>query len=152
MCRIKARIAQHIVNMAKNTETVHSNRKVAAEIKSDLPYYNRHVFICENRRDNDKQCCAVTAETNIANPVKFLREHLREKQLHGAGKVRVNRAGCFDRCPLGPVLVVYPDSIWYRYETENDLSEIAKKHLIDGEIVNHLRLPDTHSTIGRTNE
>ena len=38
MCHIKARIARHIVNMAKirNAETVHFNRKMHAVIKSDL--------------------------------------------------------------------------------------------------------------------
>ena len=62
--------------------------------------------------------------------------------MHGAGKIRVNRAGCMDRCELGPTLVVYPDAVWYRYESESDLAEIAQRHLLGGEVVARLRLPD----------
>ena len=94
--------------------------------------------MCENKRADGKQCCAAAGVTD--NPVRFMRNCLRQEESHGKGKVRVNRAGCFDRCSLGPVLVVYPDNVWYRYESEADLREIALSHLVGGKIVTRLRL------------
>lgn len=99
-------------------------------------YYRRHVFVCENRRD-ERECCA-----NHDSPakVKFLRALMKEKGMHGKGGVRINRAGCMDRCAQGPVLVVYPDAAWYRYESDDDLREIAERHLVGGEVVGRLLL------------
>ena len=101
--------------------------------------YQRHVFMCENHRADGRACCA---QHNAAGKIKFLRRWLKERNMHGAGKIRVNRAGCMDRCELGPTLVVYPDAVWYRYESESDLAEIAQRHLLGGEVVARLRLPD----------
>ena len=100
--------------------------------------YRRHVFLCENRRDDGRACCA---RHDAAARIKFLRRWLKERDMHGPGKIRVNRAGCMDQCQNGPVLVVYPDAVWYRYGGEDDLTEIAERHLLRGEIVERLRLP-----------
>lgn len=102
-----------------------------------MTYYRRHVFVCENRREDGEQCCA--QHPAAANAVRALREALKKENLHGRGKVRINRAGCFNRCEEGPMLVVYPDAVWYRYDSEADLREIAEQHLIKGEPVNRLR-------------
>jgi (2Fe-2S) ferredoxin len=64
----------------------------------------------------------------------------KELQLTGQGGVRVNSAGCLDRCDLGPVLVVYPQDVWYSYVDEEDIEEILQKHIVGGEIVERLRL------------
>lgn len=95
-----------------------------------MTYYQRHVFVCENLRENGEACCARRPAAN--NAVQILRAVLKEKQMHGRGNVRVNRAGCFNRCAEGPMLVVYPDAAWYRYDDENELREIAESHLING--------------------
>lgn len=58
----------------------------------------------------------------------------------GEGGVRINTAGCLDRCELGPVLVVYPDATWYTYVDRADLDEIMEKHLSNGRIVRRLLL------------
>ena len=105
-----------------------------------MTYYRRHVFVCENVRDNG-ECCA--KRPHASGAVKFLRNILKEHDLHRAGGVRVNRAGCFNRCALGPVLVVYPEGVWYRYDGEKDLRKIAQSHLMDGVAVTRLRLADT---------
>jgi len=54
--------------------------------------------------------------------------------------VRVNKAGCLDRCDLGPVLVIYPEATWYRYVDSEDLDEIIERHLQRGEVVERLRV------------
>ena len=58
-------------------------------------------------------------------------------------RVRINQSGCLDRCELGPVLVIYPEGIWYTYQTKEDVDEILQTHLIDGQVVSRLLLvPD----------
>jgi len=55
--------------------------------------------------------------------------------------VRVNKAGCLDRCEHGPVIVVYPEAVWYTYVDREDIDEIVESHLRDGHPVERLRLP-----------
>jgi (2Fe-2S) ferredoxin len=54
--------------------------------------------------------------------------------------VRINTAGCLDRCELGPVLVIYPEGTWYTYVDRQDLDEIIDQHLVNGRIVERLRI------------
>ena len=103
-----------------------------------MSYYRLHVFVCENRRDNGEACCALRPHADGA--LKFLRDILKQHNLHGRGKIRINRAGCFNRCDEGPVLAVYPDGVWYRYDSEQDLRDIAESHLINGKVVERLLL------------
>ena len=65
----------------------------------------------------------------------------RAKELKIA-RTRVNSAGCLDRCELGPVLVIYPDNVWYHYETTADIDEILQSHVIDKNPVTRLLLTD----------
>ena len=104
-----------------------------------MTYYRRHVFVCENRRANG-ECCANRPAADSA--VKLLREILKSHNLLGGGKMRINRAGCFNRCARGPILVIYPDAVWYRYDNEDDLREIAHAHLIGEQPVRRLQLSD----------
>jgi len=71
-------------------------------------------------------------------------EHAKQRVktlgLAGPGKVRVNQAGCLDRCDQGPVCVVYPQGIWYTYIDQHDINEIVDSHLRDGQIVDRLRI------------
>ena len=60
--------------------------------------------------------------------------------LSGPGKVRVNKAGCMDRCEEGPVCVVYPEATWYTYVDELDVDEIIDSHIVNGEPVERLKL------------
>ena len=101
-------------------------------------YYQHHVFFCVNQRDDGRQCCAQCGAQAARDYVK---QRCKELGIHGAGQVRINSAGCLDRCELGPVLVVYPQSTWYTYVDNDDLDEIIERHLRHGEIVERLLLP-----------
>jgi (2Fe-2S) ferredoxin len=59
----------------------------------------------------------------------------------GRGGVRVNKAGCLDRCAGGPVAVVYPEGVWYSFVDASDIDEIVESHLKNGQPVERLRLP-----------
>ncbi|MCS6763209.1 MAG: (2Fe-2S) ferredoxin domain-containing protein [Candidatus Protistobacter heckmanni] len=100
-------------------------------------HFKHHVFFCLNQRDGGRQCC------NDAGPTAAF-EHAKVKVhgmgLSGAGKVRVNKAGCLDRCEQGPVLVVYPEAVWYTYVDNSDIDEIVESHLVNGKIVERLKV------------
>jgi (2Fe-2S) ferredoxin len=67
---------------------------------------------------------------------------VKQLNINGVDGVRVNQAGCLDRCAGGPVLVVYPEAVWYTYVDNNDIDEIIESHLQNGKVVDRLRLPD----------
>ncbi len=102
-----------------------------------MSYYRYHVFFCTNCRDGDRECCADKgAEAGRA----YAKQRLKELGLHGAGQVRINSAGCLDRCEEGPVLVVYPEGTWYTYVDQEDLDEIIEHHLVGGQPVARLKI------------
>ena len=102
-------------------------------------YYERHIFFCLNERKGGEDSCALHDAQSGFDRCK---SRVKEAGLSGPGKVRVNKAGCLDRCELGPVAVVYPDNVWYTYVDESDIDEIVESHLRDGKPVERLRLPD----------
>lgn len=104
-------------------------------------YYRKHLFFCTNQRadDADRPSCAQCGSPELRG---WAKARLKELGLTGPGGVRANTAGCLDRCELGPVLAVYPDAVWYTYIDEDDLEEIIQRHIIGGEPVARLMLPD----------
>ena len=67
---------------------------------------------------------------------------MKELGLSGPGEVRVNKAGCLDRCAGGPVAVVYPEGVWYTYVDQSDIDEIVASHLKNGQVVQRLVTPE----------
>ena len=102
------------------------------------PYFKRHIFFCLNERKNNEACCA---QHNAQAAFGHCKSRVKDLGLHGPGAVRVNKAGCLDRCAGGPVAVVYPEGVWYTYVDISDVDEIIDSHLVGGEIVERLRLP-----------
>ncbi len=105
---------------------------------SHEPYYQRHLFFCCNLREGtDRPSCngkGASAMRDYAKP------RVKELELSGEGKVRVNQAGCLDRCNEGPCAVVYPEGVWYTYVDRTDIDEIVEEHLQHGRIVERLRI------------
>jgi (2Fe-2S) ferredoxin len=100
-------------------------------------YYERHIFFCLNRRDNGEACCA---DHDAQTGFDHCKARVKAEGLAGPGKVRVNKAGCLDRCAGGPVAVVYPDAVWYTYVDQHDIDEIVDSHLKQGKPVERLKL------------
>ena len=71
---------------------------------------------------------------------EYAKDKVKALGLAGPGKVRVNQAGCLDRCAQGPVAVVYPEGVWYTYVDEQDVDEIIEEHLVNGRPVERLKI------------
>ncbi len=100
-----------------------------------MSYYKYHVFFCTNQRESGQQCCE---QCNAREIRAYAKAKIKKLGLSGAGKVRINTAGCLDRCELGPVLVVYPEETWYSYLDREDIDEIIEKHLMADTVVERL--------------
>lgn len=101
-------------------------------------YYQRHIFFCLNERPNGEDCCALHGAQAGFDHCK---RAVKEAGLAGQGQVRVNKAGCLDRCSAAPVCVVYPEGVWYTFIDESDIDEIVESHLKNGHIVERLLVP-----------
>ena len=101
-------------------------------------YYQRHIFFCLNERKNGEASCA---QHNAQGAFDSCKQLVKAAGLAGPGKVRVNKAGCLDRCAGGPIAVVYPEAVWYSYVDEQDIEEIVESHLKNGTVVERLLTP-----------
>ena len=101
-------------------------------------YYSYHVFFCQNQRDDGAQCCE---DCHASRMRAHAKDRIKALGLNGKGKIRINQAGCLDRCAEGPVLVVYPEATWYTFVDQEDIDEIIESHLINGKKVDRLILP-----------
>ena len=104
---------------------------------SDTPYFDQHVFFCMNQRDDGRSCCGKQGAQEAQQHAK---KRIKALGLNGAGKIRVNQAGCLDRCEEGPVLVVYPQGTWYTYVDTADIDDIIDTHLVGGQVVERLKI------------
>lgn len=100
------------------------------------PFFEYHVFCCTNQREptNSRGCCASKGAEALRDYMKA-----RVKKL-GIEKTRINNAGCLDRCEHGPTLVIYPEGIWYRCTTKEDVDELISEHLMQGRHVARLMI------------
>ena len=102
-----------------------------------MGYYKHHIFFCLNQRDGENACAQHGAQAGFDH----CKSRVKGEKLAGPGGVRVNRAGCLDRCAGGPVAVVYPEAVWYTFVDDEDIDEIVESHLKRGKVVERLVLP-----------
>jgi (2Fe-2S) ferredoxin len=100
-------------------------------------HYQYHVFFCCNQRDDGRPCCNNHGAQQVRD---YAKSRVKELGLAGKGKARINQAGCMDRCEEGPVIVVYPEGVWYTYIDKHDVDEIIEEHLVNGRVVERLRI------------
>ena len=101
--------------------------------------FKRHIFICINERTPDDPRGSCSKLGSEALHARFKQE---AKRLNLKDVVRANKAGCLDHCALGPSVVIYPEGVWYTVKTESDVTEIMERHVIKGEVVTRLLMPD----------
>jgi len=102
-----------------------------------MSFYKYHMFFCTNQREGGKACC----QNHDAQAMRdYAKERTKELKLARPGQVRVNNAGCMDRCAQGPVIVIYPQGVWYTYKNKADIDEIIQEHLVNGRVVERLQI------------
>jgi len=106
---------------------------------SEPSYYQRHIFFCLNQRDGENAC----AQHGAQEAFDHCKSRVKALGLNGKGAVRVNKAGCLDRCAGGPVAVMYPEAVWYSFVDKTDIDEIVEQHLQHGKVVERLVLPES---------
>jgi (2Fe-2S) ferredoxin len=102
-------------------------------------FYQAHVFCCTNVRPpgHPRGCCAEGGADALRG---YMKDRAKKLGLKG---VRINNAGCLDRCELGPTMVIYPEGVWYTYRDKADIDEILETHVKGGGRVERLMLqPD----------
>ena len=102
-----------------------------------MSYFGRHVFFCCNQRAAGEPCCNAHDATALRD---YCKSKVKALGLAGPGKLRINTAGCLDRCAQGPVLVIYPEAVWYTYLDRQDIDEIVEEHLLHGRVVERLKI------------
>jgi (2Fe-2S) ferredoxin len=101
--------------------------------------YDKHLFICENKREagHPRGCCADKGGVEIKHKFKA-----RLKELGLSSLIRANTSGCLDACEFGANVLVYPEQIWYGGVTLDDVEEIIQSHLINNIPVKRLMITD----------
>jgi len=100
-------------------------------------YFEAHIFACTNRRPDGHRrgSCAEKGSEKLRDYMKA-----RSKELGLEPRIRINAAGCLDRCELGPTMVIYPEGVWYTYRSPADVDEILETHIVGGGRVERLIL------------
>lgn len=102
-----------------------------------MSHYKHHVFFCTNQRAAGETCCN---NHGAADMRAYAKDKVKALGTTLPGKVRINSAGCLDRCGEGPVMVIYPEAVWYTYVDQEDIDEIIDQHLVQGKVVERLKI------------
>lgn len=96
--------------------------------------YDPHIFFCleEKETASGRRCCA---DRGAGDLFGHMRAYAKENGVTG---IRINRVSCLDRCELGPIMVVYPEGVWYAVRTKEDAEEIVRTHIMEGGRVERL--------------
>lgn len=101
-----------------------------------MSHFTHHAFFCCNQRAEGEACCNNHGASDLLAYAKDQAKTLGVDR----ERIRINKAGCLGRCDDGPVIVVYPEAVWYTYVDRHDIDEIVSEHLLHGRIVERLRV------------
>ena len=104
--------------------------------KKILSYQNTQVIALDRDLESKKKADKISKEFQD----RFIFKNKKFSQLDDLKlkNIRVNQSGCLDKCESGPVMVIYPEGIWYNYKNKLDIDEIIDTHLIRGKVVKRL--------------
>jgi (2Fe-2S) ferredoxin len=105
---------------------------------ASMSYYHKHVFFCTNQRAGGEACCNNFGASHMRD---YMKEKVKSLNLsNDHNRIRINSAGCMNRCDEGPAIVIYPEGVWYTWVDESDVDEIIEQHLEHGRVVERLRI------------
>lgn len=96
-----------------------------------------HIFVCTSCRINGQQKGFCYSKDAVDIIQRFM-EEIDDRGL--SGEVMVTNTGCFGICDKGPIVVVYPEGVWYGNVTEDDVEKIVEQHIEGGTIVSELQI------------
>lgn len=104
-----------------------------------MPKPSYHIFVCTNTRPpgHPRGSCGETGAQTIFEKMAM---GVDERGLFG--KAFVTSAACMGPCSAGPVVVVYPDAVWYQKVKPEDVDEILDQHIAQGKKVDRLEVPE----------
>ena len=102
-----------------------------------MSHFSHHVFFCLNQREQGQVCCNPSGSNAL---LRYAKDKIKRLDWPEKESIRVSKAGCLGRCDLGPVLVIYPEAVWYTYIDQEDIDEIIDQHLLKGQPVERLRI------------
>jgi (2Fe-2S) ferredoxin len=105
--------------------------------------FHKHILICTHERPegHSSGCCK---HANSQEVLLAFKKQIAESGLKRV--VRANQSGCLDQCSKGPVVVVYPDAVWYGGVQADDVAEILEQHVLGDRPVTRLQIPDNELT------
>ncbi|WP_426441255.1 (2Fe-2S) ferredoxin domain-containing protein [Bradyrhizobium genosp. P] len=106
-----------------------------AETQFEVPQlYRHHVFACHTQRppDHPHGSCGASGALPLWDRMS------KAIEAQGLTDIGFTPAGCLGFCSAGPLMVVYPDGVWYRPTTPDDIDEILQSHLKKGKRVDRL--------------
>lgn len=100
--------------------------------------FRHHVFVCTQQKAEGVTSCPVN---NSLQVVEALRKEIAANGL--SNDVQLNTCSCLGLCDSGPIMITYPEGVWYAGIKPQDAAEIVASHLRDGKPVSRLLRADT---------
>jgi 3-hydroxy-5-methyl-1-naphthoate 3-O-methyltransferase len=108
--------------------------------RSPMEPFRFHLFVCSQQKPEGVQSCPASGSLAVLGALDS------EIQARGlSNEVQLTTCGCLGLCDEGPVMVVYPEGIWYRRVTPSDVREIVDMHLLHKTPVHRLVWSDAHA-------
>ena len=99
-----------------------------------------HVFVCTQEKPEGATSCPNNGSMRV---LRALERELVSQGLDN--EVQVTTCGCLGLCDDGPIMITYPDGVWYHKVQEADVAEIVGSHLRSGSVVSRLRWSDSQA-------
>lgn len=113
-------------------EEMHGELQIRSEASAASGKYRKHVLICGGTGCTSSGSAAIEAALN---------EEIEKNGI--ASEIKVVKTGCFGLCALGPIMIVYPEGTFYSRITAENVPQIVKEHLVEGNPVTSLLYEET---------